>query len=805
MFSVRDIFSEENRLSPSPPVRDTTTHHHLLESTSTSTSSQSLIRTDTTINAVEHHRSSSSSTTSSYSKQPSVFPARRFISSILGGDVPYGSRGHVLTHAERKEYPSGSSSTSSSSSSPVLTIDCDLPPLPLLNKHKKEASSTSSSSSSKNLLIEEKKIIPETKPLTIKTTTPPPPSPEQRPTPLPIIESAVRCSVIKRTPSTTTKTSSSKSSKHKDDRTGNGGADSDIKLTVPPLLIHHPEPEQDQPIDYHVPKRRSQLDDQDQERKLRDARRSTSAIISSSSSTSSGSGSSSSGSGGARQQLFSMRHHIASTRGGVSHLSKINGIITAAAGHGRSNGSSQQHQGGQQQHQGGQQQGGQNQNNSNNCGFSNGGSNGGTNSAGGGGGGVSGGGGGGGGGGISGGGGAGGGGMGGGRDGRSNYGPNSPPTGSLPPFYESLKSGNNGMNAYNANNGNFMSQNGYNNMINSMDCDTTQELTNIGGYTETGNSNNNNNNSSNNNNNGSSVTTALQSKQYSMLQNAAYGITLKDEQDLDYDTNSLNNNLLQNSYGGYDVSDSMMVDMHGSNVDPLQFTATLTFSSPAEHALLDSLSDAVDLSSFLQRLPNDDHSSSTGGGSGSSGHDLDLQSTPSLTPDSVSITPIDSNQLDSFAEHLMIGRNGYDNRGGYLQNNKLYGHEQNPPSYHQAQQLLQQQHQHQQQNQHQHHHNNNNNHQNHNHHQQHDHHHNQLNGLSYNNLDLDQQSQMSLPSPCGTNSSSLDGGNSSSIDGKRSVQQSVSYHRLSKIKIEQNQTINDNEGVSQRVRNKFFC
>ncbi|KMQ92872.1 protein ovo, partial [Lasius niger] len=33
-------------------------------------------------------------------------PPRRFISSILGGDVPYGSRRHVLTRAERKEYSS---------------------------------------------------------------------------------------------------------------------------------------------------------------------------------------------------------------------------------------------------------------------------------------------------------------------------------------------------------------------------------------------------------------------------------------------------------------------------------------------------------------------------------------------------------------------------------------------------------------------------------------------------------------------------------------------------------------------------
>lgn len=46
--------------------------------------------------------------------------------------------------------------------------------------------------------------------------------------------------------------------------------------------------------------------------------------------------------------------------------------------------------------------------------------------------------------------------------------------------------------------------------------------------------------------------------------------------------------------------------MGSFQVDPLQFTATLTFSSSAEHALLESLSDATDLSSFLQRLPNEE-------------------------------------------------------------------------------------------------------------------------------------------------------------------------------------------------------
>lgn len=51
------------------------------------------------------------------------------------------------------------------------------------------------------------------------------------------------------------------------------------------------------------------------------------------------------------------------------------------------------------------------------------------------------------------------------RENRSNYGPNSPPTGALPPFYESLKSGNSSINAYNAANANFLAQNGYNNLM----------------------------------------------------------------------------------------------------------------------------------------------------------------------------------------------------------------------------------------------------------------------------------------------------------------------------------------------------
>lgn len=94
-------------------------------------------------------------------------------------------------------------------------------------------------------------------------------------------------------------------------------------------------------------------------------------------------------------------------------------------------------------------------------------------------------------------------------------------------------------------------------------------------------------------------------KQYSLLQNvcASYGLALKEEEDLTaYKIQP--NDLLNGQYGAYDMTDSgMMVDMvTGAVVDPLQFTATLTFSSPSDHnALLESLSDAADL--FLPRLP----------------------------------------------------------------------------------------------------------------------------------------------------------------------------------------------------------
>lgn len=213
-----------------------------------------------------------------------------------------------------------------------------------------------------------------------------------------------------------------------------------------------------------------------------------------------------------------------------------------------------------------------------------------------------------------------------GRDNRSNYGPNSPPTGSLPPFYESLKGGaaNGGLNAYNAQNGN---NNSFNNYL--LDCDPNGELTNIGGYPNS--------------------PQDASTKQYSVLQNAYLqnGMVMKDEIDLDYDgkmdsLSSLNGNLLQSYGDGY--TDSMMADLSNA-VDPLQLTATLTFSSPNEHALLEScLTDAVDLTQFLQRLPTeDDHC-----------NDLELSPPSSLTPDGESHGQ-QNHQLGSFQDHLIGG------------------------------------------------------------------------------------------------------------------------------------------------------
>lgn len=86
-------------------------------------------------------------------------------------------------------------------------------------------------------------------------------------------------------------------------------------------------------------------------------------------------------------------------------------------------------------------------------------------------------------------------------------------------------------------------------------------------------------------------------KQYSLLQNvcAQYGLSVKDDDELA--------NMMKDS-GAFLAYDDVMVDaMTGAVVDPLQFTATLTFSGPEHSALLDSLSDAAEL--FLREVGTD--------------------------------------------------------------------------------------------------------------------------------------------------------------------------------------------------------
>ncbi|XP_031626933.1 transcriptional regulator ovo isoform X2 [Contarinia nasturtii] len=572
-------------------------------------------------------RSSTSSLLASLKRsaeRQAIDPERpaRFISSILGGGIPYGAIGHVLTQAQRKSYPS------------------------IPNKsHDKERNQPK--------LIKEKETLPTEDTINLKTK----PKPSRSPSPEPV----VRCSVIKRTPSSSTESASKLISAH----SRSNRKDTDIKL--PKAIVEHTahsEPEQDQPIDYHIPKRKDDLVDE-KEMKYRLIKR-TSAIIS--------------------RPIYSIWNSQSDSK-----------IMSAAAGHGRSNGQGGGSGQGQQSSNGGSSNGsglngyggsGLGGNNGNVGGSLNGGNdgNGGRDN----------------------------------RENRSNYGPNSPPTGSLPPFYESLKSGNGGINAYNAANANFLAQNGYNTLMASnmnMDCDTTQEH-------------------SSNNYSSESTASSNAAKQFSMLHNAAYGLVLKDEIDDDA-MNNINPNMMQSNQNyPYDVNDSMMGEMNNGNVDPLQFTATLTFSSPAEHALLDSLTDAVDLSSFLQRLPNDDQSSS--------GNDLEIASTPSLTPDSVSVNPNENNCLESFPE-IVLNRS-YDRGQFNLPNGHSRYHEPNhPPPYQQnrdIQQLFQHQHQQQQQQQPQHP----------SHpapiqsgHQGHPVHHSEQ--LSISHYDMDSHSNMSLPSP----------------------------------------------------------
>lgn len=197
-------------------------------------------------------------------------PTGRFISSILGGGIPYGAIGHVLTQAQRKAYP-------------------------VLNKPDKSQK-----------LIKEKEILPTEETINLKSK----PKPSRSPSPEPV----VRCSVIKRTPSLSTESSTEKiTSKLIAAHTRSNRKDTDIKL--PKAIVEHTihsEPEQDQPIDYHIPKRKDDTSEE-KEMKYRLLKR-TSAIIKS-------------------KPIYSIWNASTDVK-----------IMTAAAGHGRSNGQSASNQ-----------------------------------------------------------------------------------------------------------------------------------------------------------------------------------------------------------------------------------------------------------------------------------------------------------------------------------------------------------------------------------------------------------------------------------------------------------------------------
>ncbi|XP_014361849.2 transcriptional regulator ovo isoform X1 [Papilio machaon] len=443
---------------------------------------------------------------------------RRFISSILGGDIPYGShRGHVLTQAERKQY------------------------LPVEEKKGDD----------KPLIKEEKDPL-ESEPVILPTRNSP--SPESVPSPS--IDHNVTCqkvSVIQRTPS---------QSQFRD------GKKELSEVTVPPTLPT-PEPEQDQPIDYAIAKKRGESEDEETEKKIREQRRTSSSKIANSI---------------LARPVLVLRNCPAN---------KVPGIINAAAGHGRSTGGN-----------------GTNSSSQSSGGSGNFSSGGGSTAP------------------SSGGGGALGGGSGSGgngRDGRSNYGPNSPPTGSLPPFYETLgpstKSGQNSFNANSNFSNEFNMMNGFN-----MECENNENATNF----------------------------PEQGKQYSLMQNAHYGLALKDEE-IDYENKLENLGAIGNYGSNFDVS--MVVDMGEDVIDNIQFSTTLSFTGSNE-GILGNLSDSAE--DFANLLNNHVESIT----------DSEIRESSSITPDSVH-NPSD---IPSLAEQINLSRQYYE-KANYL---AFASHEQSP-------------------------------------------------------------------------------------------------------------------------------
>ncbi|XP_073832087.1 transcriptional regulator ovo isoform X2 [Musca autumnalis] len=542
----------------------------------------------------------------------SASPKHRYISSYnksLIGNV-------VLTQAQRKEYPLEIVQKIQSEVLKNNSIPTRQP-----SAIDDNSDSDSDSDDGSKLIVDEKPLVPEEQPLSLRVRSTPPPE-DQRPSPPPCPEPAVRCSVIQRTPSAFEENQRRRSH----------------EVLLPLSNLENLGPEQQEPIDYHVPRRKSTLDNDDEEqqlnakrlereRKLREARR--------------------------RSALLAARTILAQARVNPRFIRSLPGILAAAAGHGRttsgSNGSSQG-----QGFQGGF--GG-----SNGSGSQQPSSGGGSPTGFGGSGGLSGG---------------AGGGMGGGRDGRApsnfllqnaaaylmsaagnggtggsggqqyplgggdNIGGGSPPSLSGTSLDQTPSSASS-----------MLFANGHGN--NSLPYSS---LAHCAKYNQP-----------------SSPSSTSSPQHYPPHlpygpNPSAYGIILKDEPDIEYDEAKIDigafaQNIIQatmGNSGNFNASayeDAIMSDLasaaQGPNgtVDPLQFTATLMLSSQTDH-LLEQLSDAVDLSSFLQRNCVDDENST------SPRQDFELVSTPSLTPDSVSITPVDchnsnNSHLDSFHENLM--------------------------------------------------------------------------------------------------------------------------------------------------------
>ena len=329
------------------------------------------------------------------------------------------------------------------------------------------------------------------------------------------IISLIRCSVIQRAPQT------SKSAN--DEESGNApkiselvpepepepAPETDPEREPEPEAEPEPEPEQDQPIDYHIPKRHFGEDENtdevnefedseviDEHKKLATAKQLT------------------------KKTIYYINRDKNTTI-------IIPGIMKTAMGHTRSDntgGGSSGGNGGNNSSSGGSS-GGNQQSSGNYSSGGGGGGGGGLSSSGGGGGG-----------GTLGGGGGGGSAGGGGKDNRQNYGPSSPPTGSLPPFYESLKnSTSNG-----SMNGGFSSAYSTYNMLmpvmtlsNDENDDRlnqqTQQMEEM--YISNNNTNNNSNNNGSNNCNNSQ-----QNRQYSLLQNANCNFNLDLELKEEIDT-----------------------------------------------------------------------------------------------------------------------------------------------------------------------------------------------------------------------------------------------------------------------------